>query len=100
MLITVLSSGSETEGSIGNNTVFNATALFIKNYTSDEQFNDFIAIGERCGANFCPGSVSADANPNLVPPPEWKVNIIAGIYLACMVFAFLVIAFGVDKMSR
>lgn len=95
-----MSSGSSTEDSITNKTIFNSTTLFLKNYTSEEDFNDIIAIGERCGANFCPGSISADANPNLTPPPVWKINTIAGIYLACMVFAFLIIAFGVDKMSR
>lgn len=84
---------------MGNQTVLNVTSLFLNN-TAKETFDDIVAIGDRCGANFCPGLVSADANPNLTPPDVWKINTIAGIYLVCMIIAFLIIAFGVDKMSR
>lgn len=53
-----------------------------------------------CGANFCPAKVAAEANPNLKPPPMSQINLINGIYLACMVAACLIVAFGVDSMKR
>ncbi|XP_017771315.1 PREDICTED: UNC93-like protein [Nicrophorus vespilloides] len=53
-----------------------------------------------CGANFEPSIAAADANPNLAPPPMSKIHLIAGIYLACMIAACLIIAFAVDSLSR
>lgn len=95
----VLSSGSTDVSPVSNQTILNATTLFL-NQTQEVETIDLIAIGDRCGANFCPGSVSADSNPNLAPPPAYKINMIATIYLACMIAAFLIVAFGVDKMAR
>ncbi|KAB0795294.1 hypothetical protein PPYR_12133 [Photinus pyralis] len=52
-----------------------------------------------CGANFYPG-ITTGVNPNLDPPPSEKIQLIAGIYLACMVIACLCVVFGVDSLKR
>ncbi|KAK5645591.1 hypothetical protein RI129_006891 [Pyrocoelia pectoralis] len=54
---------------------------------------------ELCGANFYPG-ITNDVNPNLDPPPPEKIQLISGIYLACMVIACLCVVFGVDSLNR
>ncbi|XP_038220754.1 UNC93-like protein [Zerene cesonia] len=54
-------------------------------------------IPELCGANFLP---SADAGEALQQQPIEKIQMIAGIYLACMAAAALIIAIGVDSMKR
>ncbi|KAL4716698.1 hypothetical protein ACJJTC_004817 [Scirpophaga incertulas] len=58
-----------------------------------------IDFGATCGINFCSGS-SAHENSNLAPPSQLKIQVIAGIYLACMVFAVFLVAFGVDSLTR
>ncbi|KAF5272170.1 hypothetical protein FQA39_LY01252 [Lamprigera yunnana] len=50
-------------------------------------------IGEKCGVNFHPGAATTE-NPNLEPPPAHKIQLISGIYLACMIIACLCIVFG------
>lgn len=55
---------------------------------------------EYCGANFISGNEAAAGNSNLEPPSEEKIYTIAGIYLACMVTAVIVIAVGVDSLER
>lgn len=72
----------------------NLTSIFLENSTSkaSDVFN-------MCGADFCPGAASG-ANPNLEPPPASKIHLIAGIYLACMIAACLIIAIGVDPLTR
>ncbi|XP_063383842.1 UNC93-like protein isoform X1 [Cydia fagiglandana] len=50
-----------------------------------------------CGANFLP---SADAGEALQAQPQAKIQTIAGIYLACMAGAALIVAVGVDSMKR
>lgn len=52
-----------------------------------------------CGADFCPG-LPAEENPNLAHPSTSKINLISGIYLGCMIAACLIVAFGVDSLSR
>lgn len=54
-------------------------------------------VANICGANFC--EVPA-GNPNLAPPPVERIHLISGIYLGCMVLASLIVAFGVDSLSR
>lgn len=54
-------------------------------------------IPEVCGANFLP---STDAGEALHKQPEDKIRTIAGIYLACMVAACLIVAIGVDSLKR
>ncbi|XP_023941435.2 UNC93-like protein [Bicyclus anynana] len=54
-------------------------------------------IPKLCGANFLP---SADAAEALQPQPPEKIQMIAGIYLACMAGAALIVAVGVDSMKR
>ncbi|XP_047504327.1 UNC93-like protein [Pieris napi] len=54
-------------------------------------------IPEICGANFLP---SADAAEALQRQPYEKIQLLSGIYLACMVAAALMVAIGVDSMER
>ncbi|KAM3965259.1 UNC93-like protein [Aphomia sociella] len=54
-------------------------------------------IPEICGANFLP---SADAGEALQQQPVEKIQMIVGIYLACMAGAALIVAVGVDSMKR
>ncbi|KZC14684.1 PREDICTED: UNC93-like protein [Dufourea novaeangliae] len=57
-------------------------------------------VAEVCGANFC-GATSGDAeSPKLDRPPEERIHLISGIYLCCMIAASLIVAFGVDSLSR
>ncbi|XP_015512738.2 UNC93-like protein isoform X1 [Neodiprion lecontei] len=56
-------------------------------------------VAEICGANFCAAQTDEE-NPNLKPPPAERIQLISGIYLGCMVFAILVVAFGVDSLTR
>ncbi|KAI5631206.1 ion channel regulatory protein UNC-93 domain-containing protein [Phthorimaea operculella] len=58
-----------------------------------------VDYGATCGVNFCSGSASHD-NENLVPPSPLKIRVIAGVYLACMISACLLVAVGVDSLTR
>lgn len=103
-LFVVLSSGDDhNERSLQldeNETIkLNTTELFLQNLTKTIEEEDDINIGDICGANFCPASIKA-ANPNLTPPPAYKINLISGIYLGCMILAFLIVALGVDSLKR
>lgn len=57
-------------------------------------------VAEVCGANFCGVAAGETENPNLQPPDPDRINLISGIYLACMVVACLIVALGVDSLSR
>lgn len=57
-------------------------------------------VGEICGANFCPVAVTQNDNPNLIPPDPRKIQLLAGIFLACMVTACVSVAVGVDSLKR
>jgi len=59
----------------------------------------FTNVSEICGRNFCPGNEANDQS-NMVRPPDEQIYIVAGIYLACMVSACLIVAFGVDSLKR
>ncbi|KAI5633680.1 ion channel regulatory protein UNC-93 domain-containing protein [Phthorimaea operculella] len=50
-----------------------------------------------CGANFLP---SADAGEALQTQPQEKIEMLVGIYLACMAGAAIIVAVGVDSMKR
>lgn len=54
-------------------------------------------IPRLCGSNFLP---SADAGEALPPQPPEKIQMLAGIYLACMAGAAIIVAIGVDSMKR
>ncbi|XP_049873745.1 UNC93-like protein isoform X2 [Pectinophora gossypiella] len=54
-------------------------------------------IPELCGANFLP---SADAHKALLHQPPEKIQMLVGIYIACMIGAVIVLAVGVDPMDR
>ncbi|XP_072948781.1 uncharacterized protein [Epargyreus clarus] len=56
-------------------------------------------FGATCGVNFCSGSM-AQENVNLKTPSALKIQMIAGIYLACMVSACLLVVVGVDSLTR
>ncbi|XP_060529308.1 UNC93-like protein isoform X2 [Cylas formicarius] len=87
----VLSSG-ETNEPDTNTTYGNATTALERVIALD--------AFEFCGANFCPDTVQEATNPNLKPPSVEKVNTITGIYLACMIAACVIVAFGVDSPKR
>ncbi|XP_075978023.1 UNC93-like protein [Anticarsia gemmatalis] len=50
-----------------------------------------------CGANFL---ANADEQTVLTPQPPEKIQMITGIYLACMVAATILVAVGLDSMTR
>ncbi|XP_049873574.1 UNC93-like protein [Pectinophora gossypiella] len=50
-----------------------------------------------CGANFLP---SDDAGEVLQAQPKEKIEMLVGIYLACMAGAAIIVAVGVDSMKR
>ncbi|XP_011264318.1 UNC93-like protein [Camponotus floridanus] len=70
----------------------------IETVTRNVTLNNSI-VAEKCGANFC-GVSDIDQNPNLQRPSVERIYLIAGIYLGCMILACLIIAFGVDSLSR
>ncbi|XP_050351198.1 UNC93-like protein isoform X2 [Nymphalis io] len=55
--------------------------------------------GSTCGVNFCSGS-DAHENTNLESPSPVKIQLIAGVYLACMASASILVVVGVDSLSR
>lgn len=56
-------------------------------------------VSEICGAKFCPG-VGATENPNLQPPAAAKIQLLAGIFLAFMVLACVLVAVFTDSLKR
>ncbi|XP_047504202.1 UNC93-like protein [Pieris napi] len=77
-----------------NETYLNADVIASFNYSIPAP--DY---GATCGVNFCSGSEEHD-NSNLEPPSPLKIQLIAGIYLACMLAACVLVAIGVDSLSR
>ncbi|XP_070168283.1 UNC93-like protein isoform X1 [Polyergus mexicanus] len=71
----------------------------LETVTNNVTLNSSI-VAEKCGANFCGVSGIEDENPNLQRPPIERIYLISGIYLGCMILACLIIAFGVDSLSR
>ncbi|KDR14271.1 UNC93-like protein [Zootermopsis nevadensis] len=59
----------------------------------------FSNVSEICGKNFCPGN-EANENSNMQRPPEEQIYMVAGIYLACMASACVIVALGVDSLKR
>ncbi|XP_026327535.1 UNC93-like protein [Hyposmocoma kahamanoa] len=55
------------------------------------------AIPYVCGANFLPND---DADDVLLAQPHEKIEMLVGIYLACMAAAAFIVAVGVDSMKR
>ncbi|CAG9561737.1 unnamed protein product [Danaus chrysippus] len=56
-------------------------------------------LGATCGVNFCNGG-DVHENTNLKPPSALKIQVIAGVYLACMAAASILVAVGVDSLNR
>ncbi|XP_049809194.1 UNC93-like protein [Schistocerca nitens] len=53
---------------------------------------------ETCGPRYHPADTVA--NPNLERPPDHQIYLISGIYLAIMLGSCLIVAFGLDPLSR
>lgn len=64
-----------------------------------EQEASLSRVGELCGARFCPG-ISAEVNPNLVPPAPEQIQLLNSIFLACMAAAVVMMIFGVSSLKR
>lgn len=76
-----------------------AASDFLQNATINVDEETMKKVGEICGARFCPG-VGANENPNLIPPPPEKIQMLSGIFLGCMLLAVLLIVFLVDSQKR
>lgn len=57
-------------------------------------------VSKLCGAQFCPGKVTADINPNLALPDDGKIQTLMLIFLGMMIVACLLISFAVDGLKR
>ncbi|XP_006607128.1 UNC93-like protein [Apis dorsata] len=57
-------------------------------------------VAEVCGAKFCGATSASNNSSNLERPPEKRIYLISGIYLCCMIMASLIVAFGVDSLTR
>ncbi|XP_026761823.2 UNC93-like protein isoform X2 [Galleria mellonella] len=95
-----LISSSILKSSLGEDTVsLNETwTTLIGDVTNSTVRPPALNLGS-CGVNFCSGSTSEE-NTNLVPPSETKIHVIAGVYLACMAAAMLLVIVGVDSLTR
>ncbi|KAH9627920.1 hypothetical protein HF086_015364 [Spodoptera exigua] len=89
----ILSSNLGNEPKLWNATTSSLADLFTNETTPSVDF------GSTCGVNFCSATAS-HGNTNLEPPSELKIQVIAGVYLACMAAAVLLVAFGVDSLTR
>ncbi|KAF9822001.1 hypothetical protein SFRURICE_018948, partial [Spodoptera frugiperda] len=78
--------------------LWNATSSLADLFTN-ETSSPSVDFGSTCGVNFCSASAS-HGNTNLQPPSELKIQVIAGVFLACMAAAVLLVAFGVDSLTR
>ncbi|KAJ0176488.1 hypothetical protein K1T71_007667 [Dendrolimus kikuchii] len=79
--------------------VLNETLPSLEPLLKNESSSPSVDFGATCGVNFCSGSASHE-NANLKPPSPLKIQVIAGIYLACMVSAVFLVAIGVDSLTR
>ncbi|XP_073956095.1 UNC93-like protein [Choristoneura fumiferana] len=77
-----------------NETIAPTAAALVGNITAPE-----IDYGATCGVNFCSGS-GAHANANLEPPSPQKIQLISGVFLGCMLLAVVLVAVGVDSLTR
>ncbi|CAB3227172.1 unnamed protein product [Arctia plantaginis] len=91
----ILSSSIGDEPRLTNETSSSVAAVFTNN-TSPHPTIDF---GATCGINFCNGN-NLHENANLEPPSDLKIKVIAGTFLACMAAAVILVAFGVDSLTR
>ncbi|XP_026327506.1 UNC93-like protein [Hyposmocoma kahamanoa] len=89
----ILSSSLGEEQMPANETLA-PTASALVNFTVPK-----VDFGATCGVNFCSSSASHE-NINLEPPSATKIHVIAGVYLACMATACVLVAVGVDSLSR
>ncbi|XP_014214880.1 UNC93-like protein [Copidosoma floridanum] len=70
------------------------------NATAENINGSLALVAELCGANFYGVASASEENPNLEPPPPERIQLIAGIYLCCMLLASLIVALGVDSLAR
>lgn len=69
-------------------------------FSSGDSNNTLLSnVSEICGCNFCPGN-EANENSNMQRPPDEQIYMVAGIYLACMVSACIIVGIGVDSLKR
>lgn len=92
----ILSSSLGDDPVLINGTSSSINQLFINTTSVIEQKID---LGATCGVNFCSGS-AAHENANLQPPSALKIQVIAGTYLMCMAAAVILVAVGVDSLTR
>ncbi|XP_041979538.1 UNC93-like protein [Aricia agestis] len=90
---------SSSIGEAASSSMDVTAAALIRNFTPPELKPEPRDLTAACGVNFCSGSDAHD-NANLEPPSAMKIQLIAGIYLACMASAVFLVAFGVDSLSR
>ncbi|XP_043464457.1 UNC93-like protein isoform X1 [Leptopilina heterotoma] len=82
---------------VWGNLISSAVLSYGMEVKETENILNSTVVSEICGAQFC-GIV--EANPNLEAPASERIWMISGIYLGCMIVACLIVAFGVDSMSR
>ncbi|KAI8436994.1 hypothetical protein MSG28_010396 [Choristoneura fumiferana] len=90
----VLTSSLGDVVAFANETIAPTAAALVGNITAPE-----IDYGATCGVNFCSGS-GAHANANLEPPSPQKIQLISGVFLGCMLLAVVLVAVGVDSLTR
>ncbi|KAJ2949245.1 hypothetical protein O0L34_g6195 [Tuta absoluta] len=95
----ILSSSLGDSPTFTNKTLAPTASALFANITNTTASAPAVDYGATCGVNFCSGSASHE-NENLVPPSPLKIQVIAGVYLACMVSACLLVAVGVDSLTR
>ncbi|XP_066997581.2 UNC93-like protein [Anabrus simplex] len=76
-----------------------SSAVFSSGATEDTTGRIYGDLSDICGANFYPQDKDSN-NTNAIRPSDEKIYTVAGIYLACMVCACLIVAFGVDSLKR
>ncbi|KAG6444535.1 UNC93-like protein [Manduca sexta] len=91
----ILSSSLGDVVTAANETLTSTAAPFLTNVTASPT----VEFGSNCGVNFCSSSASHE-NTNLVPPSPLKIQVIAGVYLTCMASAVVLVAVGVDSLTR
>ncbi|XP_049873721.1 UNC93-like protein [Pectinophora gossypiella] len=90
----ILSSTLGDIPSLMNETLTPSASALVSNLTKP-----VVDLGAFCGVNFCSWN-SSQENANLEPPSQLKIQVIAGVYLACMASACVLVAVGVDSLTR
>lgn len=86
-------------GNLISSSILSSVLIFDSDSIRNVNESVLLKVGELCGGNYCPG-VSVNDNPNLEPPEPEKIQMLSGIFLLCMVAAFLLTLFGLDSLKR